>query len=145
MSLHEMHGVAGEDLTICRVVRRDPTAEGSLEFFMADSSAVEPAGVTPEACQDAPGIGSNDVTLAAESGRPLRIAGRGHSVLVRVGAVAVVAGERVKVNAANGVIGPLLGSESAGEWTVGVPWRSALAGELVYVYIDPQQIARPVS
>lgn len=145
MSLHEMLGVAGENLTICRIVYRDPTTEGSLEFFMADSSAVEPAGITPEECQDAPGIGSNDVTLAAESGRPVRIAGRGHTKNVRVGATAVVAGQRVKVNAANGVIGPLVGSESGGEWTVGIPWRSANAGELVPVYFDPQQIARPVS
>ena len=68
MSLHEMLGVAAENLTICRIVYRDPTTEGSLEFFMADSSAVEPAGITPEECQDAPGIGSNDVTLAAEAG-----------------------------------------------------------------------------
>ncbi len=145
MSLHEMLGVAAEDLTICRVVRRTVTAEGSLAFLMADASNVEPAGVTPEACQDAPGIGSNDVTIAATSGRPVRIAGRGHTVNVRVGATAVVAGERVKVNAANGVVGPLVGSESGLDWTVGIPWRSANAGELVPLYVDPEPVSAPIS
>jgi hypothetical protein len=145
MSLHSINGVAGEDLIVSRVVYSDPTTEGSVEFFMADSTAVEPIGITPEGSQDAPGIGANDVTLACTSGRSIDVRGRGHTVLCRVHTTGVLAGQRVKVAAANGIVGKLVGSETGGEWTVGIALRDALSGELAPVYIDPLQIARPVS
>ena len=144
MSLHVPNGVAGEALTICRVVYGDPTAQGSLEFFMADSSAVEPFGITPEG-SELPPVGSNDTTVAVSAGREICIAGRGHTALCRVHTTGVVAGQRVKVAAANGIVGALVGSESGGEWTVGIALKTALSGELAPIWVDPLQIARPSS
>jgi hypothetical protein len=144
MSLHTLNGVAGENLLVSRVVYADPTTEGSLEFFMADSSAVEPIGITPEG-SELPPYGSNDVTIAATAGRSVDIRGRGHTVLCRVHTTGVIAGQRVKVAAANGIVGKLVGSESGGEWTVGIAMVSAGSGELALIWIDPLQISRPVS
>lgn len=144
MSLHSVNGVAGEDLLVSRVVYGDPTAEGSVEFFMADSSAVEPRGITPDGSEYAPALGQ-DITIACRTGRPVDVRGRGHTVLCVVHTTGVIAGQRVKVAAANGVVGKLVGSESGGEWTVGVALKTAASGELAPIYIDPLQISRPVS
>lgn len=144
MPTYSMNGVAGEDLIVSRVVRAGATAEGSLSFLMADSTSVEPVGVVQEGCYYPPGLTGTDESLAAPSGRGVHVYGLGQTAPARAGGV-VTAGTRVKVAAANGVIQSLEGDESGGEWTLGVAEESGVSGDLVRVFIDPQQIARPSS
>lgn len=144
MSTYSMNMVAGEDLLVSRVVRATATAEGSQACLMADSTAVEPVGITQEGSYYPPGIGANSNTLAAPSGRGVHVYGLGNTALCVCGGT-VTAGTRVKVAAANGVIQSLEGDESGGEWTVGVAEEDGEADELVRVFIDPQQVSRPVS
>lgn len=145
MGLYSMYGVAGEDLYTSRVVYSTATAEGSVAFLMADSINVEPKGVTQEGSQRAPTGDATEAGIAAYSGTGVDVRGRGHQMPVKVGAVAVTAGARVRVLGSDGVIGPLLGSESGGQWTLGTAMNDADAGAVALVFIDPLPIARPVS
>jgi len=144
MPTYSMNGVASETLYVSRVVTSTTTAEGSLAFSMADDTTVEPVGVTQEGSRLAPGIGSNDPTIAATAGVGVAVYGLGNTALVKC-SHAVTAGTRVKVGAANGLIRSVQGSESGGEWTLGIAQEDGVADQLVKVFIDPQQIARPSS
>lgn len=145
MSLHSMNWVAGEDLTACRVVYGDPTAEGSPEVYMCNNDEDVPVGITPEGSLYAPGLPGTTESVVALTGQHVDVRGRGHTALCEVGTGGVIAGRRVRVvDGTDGCVRSLVGDETTG-WTVGVARKSADAGQFVPVYIDPLPMATPAS
>jgi hypothetical protein len=136
---------AGGTVYVSRVVKAGASAQGSAVVTLCGTTD-QPVGVTYEGAYSQI-LNSSDPQIAALVNQPVRVYGLGDTCLVEIDSagLGVTAGQRVKVVTATGKIGPLVGAGQGGQWTLGVAQRSGDPGDLIKVFIDPQQVAIPQS